>query len=133
MKSPKNIIFSKLSKKGEFLELKELKPYNGYYYEWNGRFFGGKEYNSANIELIKNTSINKKGNINLNKNTIYNRFFEYKVNNSNSIKEISENEYKIKLKNPLYKTIKIKYDSINKDHIIESGDINNIDLILPFG
>lgn len=55
--APKNIIVTgKYTLEGEYVLLPSQTPYQGYYYELNGKTFAGKEFNSNSPEIIKANS-----------------------------------------------------------------------------
>lgn len=57
MKVPKNIIQTgKYTIGKDFINKKTHLPYQGYYYEINGKFFAGKEFNNNAPEIVKITS-----------------------------------------------------------------------------
>jgi hypothetical protein len=59
---PKNVIVtSKYTSGNEFVYAKTSSPYQGYYYEFNGKTFAGKEFNPKNPEILKkdSNSVNK--------------------------------------------------------------------------
>jgi hypothetical protein len=59
MKVPNNIIIKNQYTIGdEFVDPTTNKPYQGYYYELNGSFFQGKEFNPSSPKLIKKTNEN---------------------------------------------------------------------------
>jgi len=132
---PKNIIVSnKYTSGNEFVYAKTSSPYQGYYYEFNGKTFAGKEFKANDPEILKITS--NKVNKMLNKGistaiyslasgitsqmistppvaslpSVTDRFsdrstrFFYKKYNSNIIKETNEDGYKSLQKNPIYQT-----------------------------
>lgn len=129
---PKNLIVTKYTQGGELLRTDDYSSYQGYYYEYNGRIFTGKEYSLNSIELIKignennNTLLTNSSTftygavsgINLPKpNSVTSlptdttkavsnrpiRFF-YKKYNDTIIKEIDKNGYKLLQNNPIYQT-----------------------------
>lgn len=54
MRVPKNIVSESLYTSGnEFVDVKTNAPYQGYYYELNGKFFTGKSFDSKSLEIIK--------------------------------------------------------------------------------
>ena len=142
---PKNqIIKNKYTSGGEYIVESTHQPYQGYYYELNGKLFTGKEYSPSASVLIKVT----KDNINplLAKGSTYlygllsgvklsnlkpsshifqktdpneryaDRFFIKKVNdNPPIIKEINEDTYKQFQNDPLYVSTKIKWDTIGSN------------------
>lgn len=67
MRIPKNKIQTgKYTQGNEFVELLSNKPYQGYYYELNNKFYIGKEYNSEAIEIIKAQQQNQLYNVSQN-------------------------------------------------------------------
>jgi len=50
---PKNLIVTKYTQGGELLRTDNYSSYQGYYYEYSGKMFIGKEYSLNSIELIK--------------------------------------------------------------------------------
>jgi len=53
---PKNQILFNYTSGKEYLVLSTQKEYQGYYYEVNGKFFSGKEFNVSSPEIIKISS-----------------------------------------------------------------------------
>ena len=132
---PKNVIVtSKYTSGNEFVIAKTSNPYQGYYYEFNGKIFAGKEFNSKNPEILKkdSNSVNKLLNRS-NSTVIYSLIsgvtsqmlstppvasvpsivdrtsiksvkFFYKKYNDNLIKETDENGYKSLQSQPVYQT-----------------------------
>jgi hypothetical protein len=132
---PKNIIVtSKYTSGDEFVFAKTSGPYQGYYYEFNGKTFAGKEFNSKNPEILKkdSNSVNKLLNRNnstmiyslasgitsqilstppitsipsiVDRTSIKSVRFFYKKFNANIIKEIDEDSYKSLQSQPVYQT-----------------------------
>lgn len=128
---PKNSIITKYTQGGELLKANDYTSYQGYYYEYNGNIFAGKEYSLNSIRLIRakneqnntlltNTSTFTYGvisGINPPKNNpvaslptetgrVSNRStrFFYKKYNDNIIKETDKNGYKSLQNNPIYQT-----------------------------
>jgi hypothetical protein len=101
----------------EFLIKSSKKFYVGYYYATNdGKYFSGQEYNSTTVELVKpfnkvpsrNESSNYEFHYAMPTDSDYEKgfFIRYVIKRVNSgletIKEISSEEYKSALLNPLY-------------------------------
>jgi len=60
MRVPKNKIQTgKYTSGGEFVELISNKPYQGYYYKFNNKFYIGKEFNPDAIEIIRTQQQNQ--------------------------------------------------------------------------
>lgn len=54
MRVPKNIISESLYTQGnEFVDVKTNVPYQGYYYEYNTKFYAGREFDIKSPEIIK--------------------------------------------------------------------------------
>ena len=54
MRVPKNIISENLYTQGnDFVDAKTNAPYQGYYYELNGKFYTGKSFDTKAPEIIK--------------------------------------------------------------------------------
>jgi hypothetical protein len=129
---PKNLIVTKYTQGGELLRTDDYSSYQGYYYEYNGRIFTGKEYSLNSVELIKTGNENNNTlltnpstftygaisgvNVPTNRSitslptdttkAISNRSirFFYKKYNDNVIKETDKNGYKLLQNNPIYQT-----------------------------
>jgi len=133
MRIPANIIETgKYTSGGEFVTQKTQKPYQGYYYIINDRYFAGKEYKTDAEEIIQikesNTLLYRLATaafslasgitsqnlrkpqqvssiqFNLRDNTTLTRYFSQQVNIKPSIiKEISKETYDSLQDNPFYK------------------------------
>ena len=58
---PKNIIVeSKYTIGGEFILLSLYQQYQGYYYEMNGKYFAGKEFDQNAVDFVKARAVNPK-------------------------------------------------------------------------
>ena len=132
---PKNVIVtSKYTSGDEFVYAKTSSPYQGYYYEFNGKTFVGKEFNLKNPEILKKDSNSVNKLLNRNNSTIIYSFisgvtsqmlsappitsipsiidktsvkpikFYYKKVNDNIIKEIDETTYNSLQSQPIYQT-----------------------------
>lgn len=132
---PKNVIVtSKYTSGNEFVYAKTSSPYQGYYYEFNGKTFAGKEFNSKNPEILKKDSNKVNKLLNRNNSTIIYSLvsgitsqmlstpsitsvpsivdrtsikpirFYYKKVNSDIIKEIDETTYSSLQSQPIYQT-----------------------------
>ena len=136
MRIPANtIIESKYTIGNEYVDKKTHKDYQGYYYELNGKFFKGKEFDPRAPEIIKIKS-NKINNLLLKASTsvfgaLYGkninvsqfsslankkdlsgriRYFCKKLNYSPIlIKEISKDNYDLLKTDPLYQVISIEF------------------------
>lgn len=131
---PSNIILSNQYTAGdEFIYADSNLPYQGYYYELNGKFFIGKTFNPNSLELLKigSNKINTlKSNpltsaySNASNQTVPNtelksisymegppesRFIAKKIN-SGKIFFISEDDYKNNQNNPLYALTQVGYN-----------------------
>ena len=129
---PTNIIVTKYTPGGEFVNMLTNAPYQGYYYEYNNRTFAGNQYSVNAPEIVRINSQNHNKLYNNTQTAIYSvssgikskdittppvaslpfsgidptistRFF-YKKYNSNIIKETNEDGYKSLQKNPIYQT-----------------------------
>jgi len=138
---PKNLIVTKYTQGGELLRTDNYSSYQGYYYEYSGKMFIGKEYSLNSIELIKAKNENNNPlltnpstfnygaitgiNLPTNKSitslptditkAISTRLiqFFYKKHNDNIIKETDKNGYISLQNNPIYQTTFIgKYNGI---------------------
>jgi hypothetical protein len=56
IKIPSNLITTNYTSGKEFIYVSNYKPYQGYYYEINNKFFVGKEFDNNAPEIIKLTS-----------------------------------------------------------------------------
>jgi hypothetical protein len=132
MRVPANTIEVKYTSGDEFVFSFNYKYYQGYYYEFNGRFFIGKEFNVNSSELVRansreiNTSLtNPKtylygslSNIKPNNDKPVSFIYKYESNiryflsnvTNNTIKEISEETYNNFKNNPYYTSIALKYE-----------------------
>jgi hypothetical protein len=134
---PKNIIVeSKYTIGNEYILLSSYQQYQGYYYEMNGKYFAGKEFdqNAPELQKILSSKSNnlltlastflfgKLSGININKNIepisyYYNnenptnfRYFISKVNIKPSIiKEVNETVFKEYKNNILYTSVTLSY------------------------
>jgi len=135
MRVPKNVIVtSKYTSGNEFVYAQTSTPYQGYYYEFNGKTFAGKELKANDPEILKITSdkVNRLFNKEISTAvyslvsgvtsqilttpsvksipTTTDRFayqstrFFYKKYNNNLIKETDENGYKSLQSQPIYQT-----------------------------
>lgn len=134
MRVPKNKIKTgKYTSGNEFVELLTNKSYQGYYYEMNGKFYIGKEFNANAVELVRvqqqNQLYNGSQNLalfsfisgiasqallfpkvtsvqpNIEGNPTPIRYFSQQVNvNPITIKEINKETYEALQGNALYKT-----------------------------
>jgi hypothetical protein len=148
LRIPQNqIVLSKYTTGKEYIILSSYAPYQGYYYEINNKFFAGSKFNPNSPELIKINS-NKVNSLLINsetstygklsktkiKDTIPHSYFFQKKNPNEKyidryfiqrlniipilIREISKESYEEFQTNPLYKSIIIKWNTI-EDNITE--------------
>jgi hypothetical protein len=155
MKVPANIIETKYTSGNEFVFSFNYKYYQGHYYEINGKFFVGKEFNANAPELIKADSkeINplltnaktliygslSKINLNtppppsiINKSNISSgvRYFFKKLNNNPIlIREITEETFNQYKGNSLYQTISIDFPE--GGFFGEQQSLNDAEKIMP--
>lgn len=136
---PSNLISVKYTQGNEFLRADTYASYQGYYYEFNGKTYIGKEYSISSIELLKagtkqinpllnNSSTFTYGAIsgqNIQSVNIVSipfvansedlskgykmRYFVKKAN-ENLIKETNQSTYNQVKNNTLYQSLEIKYD-----------------------
>jgi hypothetical protein len=129
---PTNIIVTKYTPGGEFVNMLTNAAYQGYYYEYNNRTFAGNQYSVNAPEIVRINSQNHNKLYNNTQTAIYSvssgikskdittppvaslpfsgidptistKFF-YKKYNDNIIKETNEDGYKTLQKNPIYQT-----------------------------
>jgi len=129
---PTNIIVTKYTPGGEFVNMLTNAAYQGYYYEYNNRIFAGNQYSVNAPEIVRINSQNHNKLYNNTQTAIYSvssgikskditsppvsslpypgislttstKFF-YKKHNDNIIKKIDEDSYKSLQKNPIYQT-----------------------------
>jgi hypothetical protein len=142
MRIPSNIIQTgKYTIGKEFIDKKTHKFYQGYYYEINGRWFAGKEFNNNAPEIIKISSLasnslfslglmlfKKFSKLNIDPNKPSSFFYNYQDNiryflsKNNvfpiSITEVNEETFKKFKNNPIYSSAILTYD----------GGFNNVEL-----
>ena len=141
------IVTSKYTVEKEYIILSSYIPYQGYYYELNCKFFAGKEFNPNAPELIKIDS-DKVNSLLINPETFtygklsktnikyfFHSSYLFQKKNSDEkyidryfiqrlnmipilIREISKESYEEFQTNPLYKSIIIKWNTI-EDNITE--------------
>ena len=132
MRPPSNIIMlNKYTIGDEFVLASSKANYQGYYYEFQGKFFIGKTFNAFSPEIVKKESINSNqsgsftslplnnltGPINLafdqQEDVGSSRYFTKQVNtNPILIKEISLETFNSLQSNPLYQTLAIPIEII---------------------
>lgn len=129
---PSNIVTTKYTPGGEFVNILTNVAYQGYYYEYNNRTYAGNQFNINAPEIVKINSQNHNKLYNNTQTAIYSvssgikskditatpvsslpypgislttstKFF-YKKHNDNVIKKIDEDGYKSLQKNPIYQT-----------------------------
>jgi hypothetical protein len=129
---PKNQILFNYTSGKEYLVLSTQKEYQGHYYEINGKFYAGKEFNTSALELIKidsdkvnsllldpkTSTYEKLSKIKLKNNKVTSmpvggnskegdleevNFYCKKIN-TNIIKKIDEETYNLLQNDPLYQT-----------------------------
>jgi len=151
---PKNIILTgKYTLEGEYVLLSSQAPYQGYYYELNGKTFAGKEFNSEAPEIVKITSgkipnnpeiaaYNKISKLKINTTKIESipfaptvddlsepfivRYFAKPSNNTFIIKEITKDTFNEIQSNPLYQTLKVDFN-----YNLPDEELNRLDKIMP--
>lgn len=102
---PNNIIKKNLHTYGKDFFLNG-KPYIGYYYQLEDKFYAGEEPTLNDPELVDI----KKALLQLAKNKVKEKagtMFFVKKQNENSIKKVGENEFNTYTNDPLYITVKI--------------------------
>jgi hypothetical protein len=141
IKIPKNIIIeSKYTQGNEYMYTNTQDPYQGYYYELNGKIFAGKEFNVYASELQKITPSNINTFLTKASTYVYGVISNIKLNDTipasiiagNSgkigglryfykktniipmiIRETNEETYKNLNNNPLYQFATVLYDEFN--------------------
>ena len=127
-----NIVPSKYTSGGEFVDAATNAPYQGYYYDYQNGTYAGKEFNPTASQIIKINSPKQNKLLNSLPTAIYSlvsgitsqalatppitsvpssgvdinnstKFF-YKKYNGNIIKETDENSYKLLQSQPVYQT-----------------------------
>jgi hypothetical protein len=129
---PSNIIVkSKYTIGKEYMYEQNHSEYQGYYYEMNGKWFAGKEFNidapvllkiiDKNINSLLSTAATyiygQISKIKLDDFKVQSHFFQYDSNvryfsyeiNKNLIKEINQDTFNTISSNPLYRTIALSY------------------------
>jgi hypothetical protein len=139
MRPPSNIIMlNKYTIGDEFVLASSKVNYQGYYYEFQGKFFIGKTFDAFSPEIVKKESVNSNqsgsftslplnnltGPINLafdqQENESSFRYFTKQVNtNPILIKEISIETFKDLQSNPLYQTLAIPIEVIEDPVTLE--------------
>jgi hypothetical protein len=146
MRIPANIITeNKYTIGKEFINRKTHKPYQGYYYELNNKFFAGKEFNNNAPELIKIKSdqvnnllltaatyiFGSLSKVKLTDQKIPSFFFKYesniryftaKFNEKSLIKEINEETFNQIKDNPLYVSLPLSYDGGFNDNELNEAE-----------
>lgn len=56
MKIPSNLIVSKFASSGKFVYVETYQDYEGYYYEFNGKKYAGREFSINALEIIEKSS-----------------------------------------------------------------------------
>lgn len=142
LRIPQNqIILGKYTSGNEYMFVANYNEYTGYFYEFNGKIYAGKEYSSDALEIIRldSSKVNK---LLINPNTsIYGRisgnsippkalfssisstsaearvrYFAKKINTQPYlIKEIDEDTFNSLQTNPLYQVIKVNYSADMSD------------------
>ena len=134
MRVPANLIKFNYTSGNEFAYALSYKYYQGHYYELNGKYFAGKEFNINAPELIKVNRFNvntlltqaatfaygyiSKKKINNEKpisflydNKEINRYYLAKINTVPTlIKEVNKETYQKFQSDPLYKSVSLVYD-----------------------
>jgi hypothetical protein len=147
MRIPANIITeNKYTIGKEYINKKTHKPYQGYYYELNNKFFAGKEFNNNAPELIKIKSdqvnnllltaatyiFGSLSKLKLTDQKIPSFFFKYesniryftvKFNAKSLIKEISKETFDQIQNNPLYLSVFLSYDGGFNDNELNEAEI----------
>ena len=136
MKVPSNIITTgKYTIGGEFINKNNYKPYQGYYYELNNKFFAGKEFNVNAPEIIKTSSVASKPLFNKVDTNLFDRisgfiptlikFSSFLYNNESSIRyfskqnnisptlirEVDKKTFEQFKLSPLYSAISLSYNT----------------------
>jgi len=146
MRVPANIITeNKYTIGKEYINKKTHKPYQGYYYELNNKFFAGKEFNNNAPELIKIKSdqvnnllltaatyvFGSLSKLKLTDQKIPSFFFKYesniryftvKFNAKSLIKEISKETFDQIQNNPLYLSVFLSYDGGFNDNELNEAE-----------
>jgi hypothetical protein len=141
MRPPSNIVASSQYTIGnEFVLISSKTDYQGYYYEFNGKYYTGKTFNISAPEIIKKESINPKSGSfpSLPVNTLTGpinlafdqqddvgsfRYFAKQVNTTPIlIKEISEETYNNLQSNPIYQTLSISVSNIEDPVTLERAN-----------
>lgn len=138
LRLPQNQIVYKYTAGKEYMYITTYKEYQGYYYEFNGSAYAGKEYNTAAPELIKMKSDNV-NTLLLNPNTyLYGKISNIKITKpkittTNSIiesqtKDIVQNYF---IRNTTILPITIKqvnketYNELKNNSLYQSTSINS--------
>jgi hypothetical protein len=142
MRPPSNIIMlNKYTIGDEFVLASSKANYQGYYYEFQGKFFAGKTFNAFSPEIVKKELINSNqldsfislplnnltGSINLafdqQEDVGFFRYFTKQVNiNPILIKEISLETFNNLRSNPLYQTLAIPIEVIEDPISLERAN-----------
>lgn len=145
MRIPKNLIKEGLyTKGGEFINSKTNTIYQGYYSEFNGNYFIGKNYTPDSIQLNKNISKTKKisrlfsfKQEDLEKGYSM-RYFMKKSSGPIIIKEIDEETYKNIQKDINFISVKLKFYTTNigegqdyKGGFFNEKELNEADKKMP--